>query len=162
MQETWVWSLGQEDPLEEGMATHSSILAWRIPMDRKACRATVLGVAQSWTQLKQLSRHILPVPNWLAFKYFLICFYISVAENGLHTHTQTHTKGAEHLLGKNWGIFLLKGLGRILKDVLPLYCQVVGRLLGKSLYQLPSVCVSACFRIFMRMQGALLTTHHCW
>ena len=30
MQETWVWSLGQEDPLEEGMATHSSILAWRI------------------------------------------------------------------------------------------------------------------------------------
>ena len=30
MQETWVWSLGQEDPLEEGMATHCSILAWRI------------------------------------------------------------------------------------------------------------------------------------
>ena len=32
--ETWVRSLGQEDPLEEGMATRSSILAWRIPMDR--------------------------------------------------------------------------------------------------------------------------------
>ena len=31
MQETWVQSLGQEDPLEEEMATHSSILAWRIP-----------------------------------------------------------------------------------------------------------------------------------
>ena len=31
MQETWVHSLGQEDPLEEGMATHSSIFAWRIP-----------------------------------------------------------------------------------------------------------------------------------
>ena len=31
MQETWVRSLGQEDPLEKGMATHSSILAWRIP-----------------------------------------------------------------------------------------------------------------------------------
>ena len=31
MQETWVRSLGQEDPLEEGVATHSSILAWRIP-----------------------------------------------------------------------------------------------------------------------------------
>ena len=31
MSETWVWSLGQEDPLEEGMATHSSILAWEIP-----------------------------------------------------------------------------------------------------------------------------------
>ena len=34
MWETWVQSLGWEDPLEEGMATHSSILAWRIPMDR--------------------------------------------------------------------------------------------------------------------------------
>ena len=36
MQETWVQSLGWEDPLEEGMATHSSILAWRILMDRGA------------------------------------------------------------------------------------------------------------------------------
>ena len=34
MQETWVRFLGWEDPLEEGMATHSSFLAWRIPMDR--------------------------------------------------------------------------------------------------------------------------------
>ena len=31
MQETWVWSLGREDPLEEEMATHSSVLAWEIP-----------------------------------------------------------------------------------------------------------------------------------
>ena len=31
MQETWVWSLGQEDPLQKGVATHSSILAWGIP-----------------------------------------------------------------------------------------------------------------------------------
>ena len=31
MQETWVWSLGWEDPLEKGMVTHSSILVWRIP-----------------------------------------------------------------------------------------------------------------------------------
>ena len=36
MQETWVQSLGWEDPLEEGMATHSNIFAWRIPMDREA------------------------------------------------------------------------------------------------------------------------------
>ena len=36
MQETWVRSLGWEDPLEEGMATYSNILAWRIPMDRGA------------------------------------------------------------------------------------------------------------------------------
>ena len=45
-QETWVRSLGWEDPLEEGMATHSNILAWRIPKDRGAWRATVHGVAE--------------------------------------------------------------------------------------------------------------------
>ena len=42
-------SLGQEDPQEKGMATHSSILAWRIPMDRRAWQATVHRVAKSWT-----------------------------------------------------------------------------------------------------------------
>ena len=47
----WVQSLGQEDPLEEGMTTHSSILVWRIPMDRGAWRATVHRVTKSRTQL---------------------------------------------------------------------------------------------------------------
>ena len=46
MQETPVQSPGQEDPLEKGMATHSSILTWRIPMDRGAWWATVHGVAK--------------------------------------------------------------------------------------------------------------------
>ena len=41
MWETWVPSLAQRDPLEEEMATHSSILAWRIHMDRGARQATV-------------------------------------------------------------------------------------------------------------------------
>ena len=52
MQETWVQSLGQEDPLEKGMTTHSSILAWRIPenpMDREAWRTTVHGLIKSQT-----------------------------------------------------------------------------------------------------------------
>ena len=47
MKKTKVWSLGEEDALEEEMATHSSILAWRIPMDRGAWQATVRGVAKS-------------------------------------------------------------------------------------------------------------------
>ena len=47
MWETQVQSLGQEDPLEEGMATHSSILAWRIPWTEEPG-----GVAKSWTQSK--------------------------------------------------------------------------------------------------------------
>ena len=42
---------GWEDPLEEDMAIHSSILAWRIPTDRGAWQTTVHGVAKSWTQL---------------------------------------------------------------------------------------------------------------
>ena len=61
MWKTWAQSLGWEEPLEEGMATHSSILAWRIlmdrglvwriPMDRGAWQATVHRVAKSQTQL---------------------------------------------------------------------------------------------------------------
>ena len=50
MWETQVQSLGREDPLEKGMATHSSILAWN-SMDRRAWQATVHGVGMSWTQL---------------------------------------------------------------------------------------------------------------
>jgi len=44
--ETWVQSLGWEDPLEEGTATHASILAWKIPIDRGAWWAPVHGVAK--------------------------------------------------------------------------------------------------------------------
>ena len=49
MQETCIRSLGWEDPLEEGMATHSSILAWKNPIDRGAWRAAVHGVAKGST-----------------------------------------------------------------------------------------------------------------
>ena len=49
MHETWVRSLDWEDPLEEGMASHSSVLIWKIPMDRGVWWATVQGVAMSWT-----------------------------------------------------------------------------------------------------------------
>ena len=48
---TWVLSLGWEDSLEEGMATHSSILAWKIPLDRGAWQAAVHGAIKSRTQL---------------------------------------------------------------------------------------------------------------
>ena len=51
MWETWVQSLALEDPLEEGMVTHSSIHSWRIPMDRGAWRATVHGIEKTQTQL---------------------------------------------------------------------------------------------------------------
>ena len=51
MWKTWVQSLGWEDLPEKGMATHSSIFAWRIPIDRGASRATVLGLTNSQTRL---------------------------------------------------------------------------------------------------------------
>ena len=51
-QETWVQSLGQEDPLEEGMAAHSSILAWRIPW-RRNLPGYGPRVAKSWTRLSE-------------------------------------------------------------------------------------------------------------
>ena len=54
MWEIWVRSLGWEDPLEKGKATHSSILAWRIPVDRGAWQVTVHGVTESDTT-EQLS-----------------------------------------------------------------------------------------------------------
>ena len=44
---TWVQFLAQENSLEEGVATHSNILAWRIPMDREAWWATIHSVAKS-------------------------------------------------------------------------------------------------------------------
>ena len=57
MQETWVQSLGWEDPLEKGKATHSSILDWRIPWN-----CIVHGVTMGWTLLSDLKKkNIMPV-----------------------------------------------------------------------------------------------------
>ena len=62
MQETWVWSLGQEDRLEEGMATHSSnplqYSCLEYSMGRGAWWATIYSIAKSWTRLKWLSMHV--------------------------------------------------------------------------------------------------------
>ena len=56
MWETWLQSLGREDPLEKEMATHSSILAWRInPMDGGAWWATVHGITKSQTRLSDFT-----------------------------------------------------------------------------------------------------------
>ena len=58
MRETLVQFLSWEDPLEEGMATHSSILAWRIPMDRGAWQATVHGVTELDTTEQLSTAHL--------------------------------------------------------------------------------------------------------
>ena len=51
VQETWVESLGREDPLENGMATHSSVLAWRIPWTGELSRLQSMGL-KSQTRLR--------------------------------------------------------------------------------------------------------------
>ena len=59
--ETWVRSLGEEDPLEEEMATHSGILAWRIPMGRGAWGAPVHGLQRDrhdWLNSAQCSTYV--------------------------------------------------------------------------------------------------------
>ena len=60
-----IQSLGWEDPLEEGMATHPSILAWRIPWTEEPGRLWSIE-SQSWTQLKQLSTATIsqPLSEW--------------------------------------------------------------------------------------------------
>ena len=77
MQETWVQSLGWEDPLEKGKANHSSILAWRIPWT-----CIVHGVTKSQTQLSSFHFHFFflqPLLNTHTQPHIL-----------RHTHTHTH------------------------------------------------------------------------
>ena len=70
MNETQVRFLDWEDPLEEGMATHSSILAWRTPMDKGAWQATVHGVTKSpWGCKESMGLQITPL--------FLCCLIYS-------------------------------------------------------------------------------------
>ena len=78
MQETWVQSLGWEDPLEEGIATHSSSFPWRIPKDREAWQATVYRVTKSWTRLSDQAQH-----SGIIYTVPLLCpnhFYLLVTD----------------------------------------------------------------------------------
>ena len=70
MRETWVQSLGREDPLEKEMAIHSSILAWRIPWTEKPSRLQSTGVAESRTRLSDFT---LPYVEDGVSKYELTC-----------------------------------------------------------------------------------------
>ena len=58
MQEMWVWSLGRKDPLEEGMAAHSSILAWRIPWTEEPGRLQSIG--SQTVDMTEVTEHDIP------------------------------------------------------------------------------------------------------
>ena len=89
MWETWAQSLGWEHPLEEGIATLSSILALRIRMDKGAWWATVHGVAKSWTQLCTAQTCFLykvgKKSSKMRFDQIALCKY---TKNGLVVHFQ--------------------------------------------------------------------------
>ena len=87
MQETRVRSLGWEDPLEKEMATHSSILAWRIPWTEEPGRLPVHGVSESQTRLSDFtSLHLNLILAWFlaivctVFIVTIIIFLILVSK----------------------------------------------------------------------------------
>ena len=104
-----VWSLGWEDPLEEEMATHSSTLAWKNPMDRGAWWAIVHRVAKSrtWLDTDQL---VLTVVKWvelLSWNFQLLKWAsLPTAESSLLSPTP------EHLSPNYWLIWREKGINK--------------------------------------------------
>ena len=115
-QEMWVWSLGREDPLEEEMATHSSILDWEKPMDRGGWWATVHGVAKSRTQLSTHTYMVKDVSIWrghsaqmfgptLFWMFLCGCLGVKLHWNqwtlsrANHPH---HNVGGPHPIGQRW------------------------------------------------------------
>ena len=90
MWENWVWALGWEDPLEKGMVTHSSILAWRIHMDRGVWQTPVHGVAKS--------------QPWLSDFTFTFHFYALEKEMATHSSVLAwRIPGMRsHWVGRDW------------------------------------------------------------
>ena len=93
MWEAWVQSLGWEDPLKS-MTTHSSILAWRIPKDRGAWRATVHGVLKSWTH------------NW-ATKHSMLAHQILLTNDPRFSFICSHSVSSSLITIPTASIFLL-------------------------------------------------------
>ena len=85
MCETWVLSLGWEDPLEKGKPTHSTNLAWRIPM-----HCIVHGVAKSWTQLNRLS-----LSFSLDFGSLLVPCQAGYLKQSISLHTSSAGRGVQ-------------------------------------------------------------------
>ena len=82
VQETRVGSLVQEDLLEKGMATHSSILAWRIPQTEEPSRLQSTGVTKSWTQLHDIF-------SFALHNQSLLC-PLRTLPHALHSHSITY------------------------------------------------------------------------
>ena len=102
MQETWVRSLGQEDPLEKEMATHASILAWRIPWTEEPGGLQFMGserVRHDWVEIQ------LPTPALCGFR-FIHCFWVMWASS--HPFLDFNLENSSE--NENYPLFSLKFL----------------------------------------------------
>ena len=111
MQGTWVPSLSWEDPLEEGMATLSSILAWRIPVDRGAWWATVHGVAKSWAWQRLSTVQHIPLYKFTTTYLSILLFMNSWVVSSLKLSWIVLLRTLLHFFGKHmqtilWSIHL--------------------------------------------------------
>ena len=84
-QETWVWCLGQQDPLGEEMATHSSIIAWRIPWTEELGGLQSMGSQRVGHNWRTACTHI-------AFTLYLVQFRGSVMSDSLWPHGLQHVR----------------------------------------------------------------------
>ena len=94
MQETWVRSLGWEDPLEEGTATHSSILAWKIPWTEEPCRLQSMGsqrVGHDWATKHSTAQLAISPTCWTSSIHFTGCQHSHGPEN-LHMKFRTKNR----------------------------------------------------------------------
>ena len=78
VRETQVQSLGWDNPLEKETATHSSILAWKIPWMEEPGRATVHGVTKSWTRLSDFTFMLTEISQTEKYKYYMISFICGI------------------------------------------------------------------------------------
>ena len=88
MQETYVWSLGGEDPLEKGKATHSSIFSLEHPMDRGAWQATVYGFIKSWVTLYDWMTNTTTMHSSMALIHVSLPYVPTPPPYGWFTHTR--------------------------------------------------------------------------
>ena len=93
MQETWIWSLGQKDPLEARMATHSSILSWIIPWTEESGRLWSIGLQRfghDWSNLA--CTHDFMVVFWMLISILFTSDTRSSRTTGWHSMTFGHIK----------------------------------------------------------------------
>ena len=102
MWETWVWSLGWEDPLKEGMATHSSILALNTPWTEEPGRLQSMGVTKSWTWLS--NEHMHAHVQTYARTCANVC---TLTYTHIHTHTHVVLSSQSWNLKNTWWFLLV-------------------------------------------------------